>query len=228
MGEDAMDDKNDLERYLTPGRYLDSDHPAIRSFAAAQTEGLSDPREKAVALYDFVRDEIRYDPYGIEPTPEYYTASATLARGQGFCVVKSGLMAAAARAAGIPARVGYADVRNHLTSEKLKARMGTDLFVFHGYAELFLEGVWVKATPVFNRSLCEKTGVTPLAFDGRADSIFHPFDAAGRAHMEYVRDRGAYEDIPFEKIQRVFAETYGGTVDAIGAAGEFETEAQAR
>ena len=28
--------------------------------------------------------------------------------------------------------------------------MGTDLFVYHGYAELFLDGKWVKATPAFN------------------------------------------------------------------------------
>ena len=217
----------EMREYLTPGRFIDSDHPAIIAFARETAGDLTDPRQQAIALYMRVRDEIRYDPYGLRPEPDYYKASSTLAAGAGFCVTKSGLMAAAARVLGIPARVGYADVRNHLTSDKLKAQMGTDLFVFHGYVELFLEGAWVKATPVFNLSLCQKTGVLPLEFDGREDSIFHPFDASGRQHMEYVRDRGTYADIPFEEIQRVFAETYRWTDQSVVEGGDFEAEARA-
>jgi hypothetical protein len=52
--------------------------------------------------------------------------------------------------------------------------------------------------------------VKPLEFDGRHDSIFHPFDADDRRHMEYVRDRGSYADVPVEEIQRVFREAYPG------------------
>ena len=217
-----------LTEYLTPGRFIDSDHPTIIAFAKETVGELEDPTEKAIELYGRVRDDFRYDPYNIPSDAEGYKASATLARGYGYCVTKSALMAAAARAVGVPARVGYADVRNHLTSEKLKERMGTDLFAFHGYTELFLHGAWVKATPVFNLSLCEKVGVLPLEFDGKQDSIFHPFDASGRRHMEYVRDRGAYADVPFEEIQRVFAEVYGWDGVAVeGDADAFEKEAQA-
>jgi hypothetical protein len=86
--------------------------------------------------------------------------------------------------------------------------MGTDLFVYHGFTELWLEGKWVKATPAFNLELCRKFRVKPLEFDGRSDSIFHPFDADDRRHMEYLRERGSFADVPVAEIQRVFRESY--------------------
>lgn len=92
---------------------------------------------------------------------------------------KAALLAALYRAGGIPARVGHADVRNHLTSPRLMELMGSDEFVYHGYTEMWIAGTWVKATPAFNLSLCEKVGMRPLDFDGFADSLFHPQDLSG-------------------------------------------------
>ena len=86
--------------------------------------------------------------------------------------------------------------------------MTTDVFYFHGYAELYLDAAWLKATPVFDKTLCDRVGIRSLEFDGRHDALFHPFDATGRRHMEYVRDRGSYSDVPAEEIRRVFSETY--------------------
>ncbi len=117
-----------------------------------------------------------------------------LAKGYGFCITKAVLLAAGARVWGIPSRLGFADVRNHLTSERLRWAMGTDLFIWHGFVELFLEGRWVKATPAFDRFLCEKVGVAPLAFDGTRDSVFQAADVEGNRFMEYVKDRGHYSD----------------------------------
>lgn len=190
-----------------PTWFLDSDDPRLNDFAH-RAAGTGSARERAVRLYYAVRDEVVYDPYNLVLEPWEFKASVTLARRRGFCVTKSALMAAAARAIGIPARLGYADVKNHLTTERLRRRMGTDLFVFHGFAELWLDGKWVKATPVFNIELCQRFRVLPLEFDGAADSIFHPFDADGRRHMEYVNMRGTYDDLPFEEIRRVFLSTY--------------------
>jgi len=99
-------------------------------------------------------------------------------------------------------------VKNHLTTPALRERMGSDLFVYHGYTELFLERKWVKATPAFNVELCRRFKVRPLDFDGREDSIFHAFDEEDRRHMEYLRDRGCYADVPVVEIMRVFRETY--------------------
>jgi transglutaminase-like putative cysteine protease len=196
------------DAYVQPGRFIDSDHPKVRAFARDAAAGASGTTDAAIRLYYAVRDQIRYDPYGIRLEPDEFIASRCLDRGAGFCITKAALLAAGARALGIPARVGYADVRNHLATEKLLERLGTDLFTYHGYTELWLEGQWVKATPAFNLSLCEKFRVLPLEFDGRTDSVFHPFDADGRKHMEYVKDRGTRADVPFEEIAENFRAVY--------------------
>ena len=196
-----------MNEYLQPGHYVDSTHPQVAAFAAQHGKG-ADAREKAVALYYAVRDTIRYNPFQNFTQDDAYRGSTCLERRMGWCVSKAALLAASARAVEIPARVAFADVKNHLTTPELTAKMGTDLFVFHGYTELYLDGKWVKATPAFNLSLCTKFRVKPLEFDGRADSIFHPFDEDNRRHMEYVRERGAFADVPVPDIQRVFSETY--------------------
>jgi transglutaminase-like putative cysteine protease len=195
------------DAYLSPGEFVDSDHPAVREFAAKNARGGTD-LERAVSLYYAVRDGIRYNPFLDFSVDAAYRASSTLERGEGFCVGKSALLAACARSLGIPARVGFADVKNHLTTPRLRERMGTDLFIYHGYAELFLDGKWVKATPVFNDELCRRFRVKPLEFDGREDSIFHPFDADDRRHMEYVNDHGTFADVPAQRIQREFRAYY--------------------
>ena len=196
-----------MNEYLQTGRFVDSAHPAVIRFAAENSPGKSD-RERAVSLYYAIRDGIRYNPFQNFLLDDAYRASACLETGEGWCVPKAALLAACARAVGIPARVGYADVKNHLTTPALTAKMGTDLFVYHGFAELLLDGKWVKATPAFNLSLCTRFRVKPLEFDGTEDSIFHPFDEDNRRHMEYVRERGSYADVPVDEIKRVFEATY--------------------
>lgn len=196
------------DRWLRPTAFLDHDTPAVREFAEDRAAGASGDRNKAIALYYAVRDEFRYDPYRVEHTPAGFSASGVLARGYGFCLPKATLLAASARALGIPARLGYGDVRNHLTTERLSESMGADVFVFHGYAQLFIDDRWVKATPAFNRTMCDRFGVKPLEFDGVNDSLFHEFDQAGRRHMEYVRDRGLYDDVPLDEILATWREVY--------------------
>ena len=145
---------------------------------------------------------------GIDLSVHGMKGSTVLDIGSGWCVPKAALLAAACRAAGIPARVGYADVRNHLSTERLRQNMGSDLFVWHGYTDIWLAGQWLKATPAFNIELCDRFGLLPLEFDGRADSIYHPFDKAGNRHMEYVAMHGAFDDVPLQRILDAFAEHY--------------------
>ncbi len=214
---------------LAPTFFVDSDHPAVVAWARDRA-GQGDAVTRAVRLFDACRDEIRYDPYRVDFGRAGFRASTALLQGRGFCVNKAALLAAGARALGLPARLGFADVRNHLTSPKLWALMGTDVFVYHGYAELWLGERWVKATPAFNTSLCERAGLRPLVWDGRADAIYHPFDAAGRRHMEYVLDRGVARDVPWEHIRQTYREVYGWTWERLEGgriAGDFEAEARA-
>ena len=208
-------------------RLIDSDHPAVVAFMRQHAVG-ADDRERAVALYYAVRDQFRYDPYRIDLSPEGMCASGVLARGFGWCVTKAALLAAACRAAGIPARVGYADVRNHLSTERLRTTLKTDMFVWHGYTDVLLDGLWLKATPAFNLGLCDRFGLLPLDFDGRADSIYHPFDRAGNRHMEYVNMRGAFDDMPLDLIVAGFKETYPAMMADMNAnqAADFDADAQ--
>jgi transglutaminase-like putative cysteine protease len=207
-----------LRPFLAPADFVDSAAANVAAFARDAAGPAGDPRSRAVRLYYAVRDDIVYTPYCDFTDPATFRASAVLAHRAGFCVGKASLLTAAARAAGIPARIGFADVRNHLCTPKLRALMGTDTFVYHGYTDLYLDGRWVKATPAFNRALCEKFGVKALEFDGREDSLFQPFDTAGRRHMEYLRDRGAQPDVPVAEIMAAFAEHYPGLSARRGAA----------
>lgn len=211
--------------FLQSARFIDSDAPDVRAFARDVIEGAQNDTERAVALYRAVRDRVLYDPYVDVTDPRSYRASDVLARGRAYCVGKACLLAAAARAAGIPARVGYADVRNHMTSPRLYALLGTDVFIWHSYADLHVDGRWVKATPAFNSSLCERLGVHVLEFDASTDSLFQQFDRAGNRHMEYVHDRGTFADVPFEEIVADFRVRYPAMVAKAGLSGDFQAEA---
>ncbi len=195
--------------FLQPGRFVDSDHPDVIAFAAEATAGARTQAERASRLFREVRERLRYDPYTLSNDPAEYVASALLRRERAYCIPKAVLLCAAARAAGIPARLGFADVKNHLASAKLRAAMGTDLFAFHGYVELWIDGARVKATPAFNAALCARFGVPPLELEPGRDALLQAYDGSGRRYMEYVRERGLYLDLPLDEILRAFAEVYG-------------------
>jgi transglutaminase-like putative cysteine protease len=191
--------------------FVDADHPDVRRFAEQVCDGAAagSDRERAVALFLAVRDGIRYDPYSSTREPGDYRASHVVHEPAAYCIPKAVLLTASCRAVGVPAALGFADVRNHLQSEKLRQKMGTDVFVYHGYSELWLGARWVKVSSAFNRELCERFGTKVLEFDGEHDALMHPFDTSGNRHMEYVRQRGSYADLPLDDILTTFDEVYG-------------------
>jgi transglutaminase-like putative cysteine protease len=217
----------EVAQFLAPGVFVDSGSSQVITFATQAVADTTDSRTAVLRLYTVVRDTIIYDPYVNFADPANFRASGVLAAGRGFCIGKSALLAASARVIGVPARVGYADVRNHLTSRRLYEMTKSDIFLWHSYTELYLSGCWVKATPAFDRPLCERVGLKPLEFDGKTDSLFQPFDQAGRRHMEYLRDRGTFADIPFETIMTEFRKTYPDLMRGNGLAGDFVSEAVA-
>lgn len=208
---------------LEPTWFIDSDSPEVGDFAADSAGGLSDPTKVAVALFHAVRDGIRYDPYGVADKPASYRASAVTTSESNWCTPKAVLLTAAARNRGIPARLGFADVRNHLTSAKLSASMGTDLFAWHGYSELLLNDRWFKVSSAFNIELCDRFGVKVLEFDGTADALMHPFDQSGQRHMEYVKQRGSFDDLPLDEILQDFKSVYGDFISSDKGDGVDET-----
>jgi len=211
--------------YLEETSCLDYRHPLVQAFIAKHTADTADDIEKARNLYYAVRDEIRYDPYVIRLEPETYKASYVLEQGRGYCIQKAALYTAVCRGAGIPARPGYADVRNHIATRRLLELVETNLFMYHGYVEVLLKDRWIKTTPAFNLSLCEKFHIRPLDFDAEHDSLLQEFDARGRRHMEYVRDRGIRPDIPVEEIITVMQQEYPKYFRELRAGNDFEREA---
>lgn len=197
---------------LAPGVYVDSDHPAVIAFAREAIDDATTDAEKTARLFRAVRERLRYDPYAITFDPLEYRASAILEKQGTYCIPKAVLLAAAARAVGLPARLGFADVKNHLSSQKLIDMLGSDLFAFHGFVEIWVDGVPYKLTPAFNASLCERFGVPPLDFDpaAPADAFLQPFDGEGRKYMEYLSDRGVFNDLPFDEIVATFQALYPG------------------
>lgn len=198
-----------MREYLGPTAVIDSDHPAVKEYAAKAADGAKGPVERAVKLYLAVRDGIRYDPYSPFWLSEHYRASYVIGRGRGFCVPKASLLCALGRVCAIPSRVGFATVRNHLATRQLLEFLGTDLFVYHGFVEFFLEDKWVKCTPAFNRELCRRHNVEPLEFDGRNDSVFQACNSEKKRFMEYVELTGTFADIPVGPLVQAWKKTYG-------------------
>jgi hypothetical protein len=218
----------DLGPYLQPTWFVDSDAPQIVALAGEIAGGVDDEIERACRLFYAVRDAFRYMAYNLELERDALRATYVLSTGKGWCVSKSVLLAALCRASGIACRLGYANVRNHMATKKLLDFLGTDIFYYHGYNEIYLRGKWVKATVAFNRTLCEKARLAPLDFDGLHDSIYHPFDLAGHRHMEYLHEYGAFADVPYDDLIATFAAKYprvplpGSRAAAL--AGDFESE----
>ena len=219
---------SEMLAYVQPSATIDSDHAGVSAFARekAGADAL-DARQKAIRLYYAVRDGIRYDPYAIELSVEALKASHTLGTGRAWCVPKAILLAACCRAMGIPARLGFADVKNHLSTARMRETMKTDVFYWHGYTAIYLDGVWVKATPAFNIELCQRFRIRPLDFNGRSDSIYHPLDLNGNRHMEYLQYRGEFTDVPIDQIIAVFKREYLSTPSWISADFDHDTALEA-
>jgi len=229
LNDELRANTDDPAAFLTPSWFLDFDNPKVADFAAENSAG-NDERERAVSLFYAVRDGIRYDPYSAVMIRDYFRASNVLARGKGFCVQKGVVLAAGLRSLGIPARLGYADVTNHLASPRLIELLGTSVFYWHSFVEVWLDGKWISCTPVFNVELCRKFNTLPLDWDGRSDSLLHPFDAAGQAHMEYLCYHGSFADLPYETLEACFVKEYAKCYEPGGEfaeGGDFYAEAAA-
>ncbi len=198
------------EGHLGHTEFLDHEHPLVQRFVADAVGDAVTTRDKAIRLFYAVRDRIRYDPYRMTFDAPSYKASAVIEAGYGWCIPKAGLLAACARAVGIPSAVGLADVVNHMTTEKLRTQMGgVTTFYDHGYAALLIDGRWVKAVPAFNIELCERFGVKPTEFDGTDHALYQEFDVHDRRHMEYLADHGCWSDLPLDQVLADFRKHYG-------------------
>jgi len=198
-----------MEKYLKSTYFMDCDSSIIKNKAKEIIKSANNELDKAKRVFYFVRDEIKYNVYLFSLDTEELRASKTLNRGEGYCVQKAVLLSTLARAVGIPSRLGFATIRNNLAPKELVEQMGTNLFVPHGYSELFLDGRWIKATPAFDAELCQRIGVPVVEFDGKKDAILPKYSKNGELYIEYTRYHGSYDDLPLKRIVDLVMETYG-------------------
>jgi transglutaminase-like putative cysteine protease len=198
-----------MSPFLQATEAIDCDHPRIKGLASQTIRGARDVHERARLLFYLVRDTIPYNLYVPFFLPEHYRASTTLQRGSGYCVQKSVLLVALARAVGIPARLVFADIRNYLISEWVAELMETNLLIFHCYVEWLLGDRWVRVTPSFDKEVSREHGYPLVEFDGKNDAILPSHDAEGRKFVEYVRHHGVFSDVPLDLILQAWDQAYG-------------------
>lgn len=197
------------QRFLDPTYVIDWDNPTVKAKSEELTRGKSSETGKAIALFYFVKDQIRYNIFVPRDKAEHFKASRTLANKEGYCVQKAVLLTALARAAGIPAGLGFARIRNHLLPKKTLQMLGSNILAFHGYSELFINGRWVKATPAWNIELNQKLGSYTKDFDGETDVMLPSHNLDGKAHIEYLTDLGYGHDVPLNQLWESLREAYG-------------------
>ncbi len=190
---------NDQQSSLAVTEFLDWDNQVVREFTEKAIGTERDPVQQAVKLFYTIRDKIRYDVYGVDMTRRGLKASSIIENRAGFCIHKSIVFAAAARSLGIPSKLVFSDVKNHISTPALKALVGGDVFHYHAYAVVLLEQKWVKATPVFNSMLCRLFGIEPLEFDGLQDATLQPYDKDGNQCLEFIEYHGTFDDFPYTK-----------------------------
>jgi len=200
---------NEIENYLIPTYTIDCDSESIKQKAQDVIKDQGEVMERAKSLFYFVRDEIKYNMYSPLSEIEDFKASKILQEKNGNCIQKAIVLTTMARAVGIPARLGFADFRNHRITSEVLEKVGTDLFIYHGYSELFIEGKWVKATPALDREVCTEQRFVTVEFDGKHDAKFPSHDLDGKRHVEYVKQHGHYEDVPFDEMHASWAQVYG-------------------
>ena len=202
----------EFKETLKPTFFMNYEHPSIQEKVRELTKGIADEDDirKAVKLFYFVRDQIKYSVKNARESynKENWKSSVTLERGFGFCIPKSILLASLTRAVGIPSRLHYVDIVNHMTSERLKKDMGSNLFIFHGFVELFLNGKWVEANCAFDKELCMRKNFPWVDFDGVKDGLFASTNKDGEPFVEYIKDRGVYNDAPHQEIMQTWVEEY--------------------
>jgi len=199
----ALDPRDCLE----PTGFADADHPAIVEALDALGIDGAPPRERAAAVFAFVRDAVSYE-FMAKFTRQEYVASHVLARRRGFCVQKSMLACALGRAAGVPTALVLSDMRDHTFPARMVRALGTDVMHQHGLNAYHLDGRWLLADGVFSPDLVARRAYRPVHFDGTADALLAPTTLSGRPHIEYTAFHGIHADLPFDELMDGFRRGY--------------------
>lgn len=132
-----MTDETDVRaRWLRPTRQLDLAHSKVHITAQKLTQARQTLPARALAIHDFVRRL----PFGASPDVTGVQASDVLRQRRGDCHAKGVLFTALCRAAGLPARLNFLQVRTRFLRGILDD--GPDSMA-HAVGQVLLDGRWV-------------------------------------------------------------------------------------
>lgn len=199
-----------MKQYTEETFHFDISNEKIQSIVAFLNKGETvTKKEFAIKAYLHVRDTWPYNPNRFSLINEDWKASELITHKSGHCIDKVVILIAILRAANIPARLGLAKVKNHIAIDHIVEKFGSDILVPHGYIEIYLNNNWIKATPAFNKELCQLLNVHVLEFDGENHSIFQEFDQTGnQVFMEYLDDYGTFNEVPLPFMFQLMTDHY--------------------
>ncbi len=183
---------------LQPTDVMDSESATVVALAGELTARLEHDGERAATLYRHVRDAIRYDFAPTLPDRTAWRASATLARGQGFCQQKAVLLVALARASGIPAGLVFQHIVDwKLRDTRFEAVLPGGVILFHGLCALWLDGAWRAMDPSLDSDLCARRRyrLVEMPVNG-GDALLPADDWDGNRHFDLLGQAGPYADLP--------------------------------
>jgi len=195
------------ETCLAATKFIDSNSREVQeSLQALDFDELGEA-DRAIRLFNFVRDSIRYE-FTVRLAIGEYVASRILEEGCGFCVRKAIALCALGRAAGIPSALVYSDLLDHTLPESVVQAMGTRCIHHHGLVAFFLGGRWVKLDPSTPSAYAVKRGLCVVEFDGQHDALQGPRTRAGSDHVAYVSWHGMFNDFDFPMLMSNLADGF--------------------
>lgn len=159
-------------RYLAPSAYIDStDAGVVKQAGMLVKTGMAD-LEKVQAIYDWVAGNITFDSDGHSAgLNRLVPASQVLRERTGTCRDYSFLVAAMARALGIPVRVVYGQAFSR------QDETGARDQVLHAWDEALVDGKWISLDATFGAGYVDGDRFVPQV----SRSYFNL--AAGRTHL---------------------------------------------
>jgi transglutaminase-like putative cysteine protease len=168
-----------MQDYIAATRLCDSDNPWLREKSRQIVDGASNPEEKALRIFHYVRDNVRFSlAYSRS------RASSTLKRGYGECGNKTNAQTALLRAVGIPARFRWVqaktEVLHHLIQDFVYKRMPP--VASHFWCECHLDGKWVSCELLLDKLLYDdairglqtsEEGIPPLWVEWIIAPVFY-------------------------------------------------------
>ena len=79
---------------------------------------------------------------------------------------------------------------------------------------------WIACTPAFDKRICRISGVPPLEFDGKTDSMFQAYSGE-KQFMEYLHYYGTFDDVPVDLMNAEMRRYYPHLFDEVWDEKEF-------